>query len=383
VGAEPVPVHPLITAAVTGESRLRGVHQQMVDAALSDAGIERIAQLACEQIGRPVEIAVPGRAPVLSPAAAEPGQESLLTVPVDAGGEAIGTVSMLPGPGPVPDDAAEILHLAAIATLTTLALEDAREQTADRLGAGLIDELRREKLDAALVMRRATRLGCDLRRGAVVLVTAAGDRRPRQAAALITSEYKGAIAELLDGRLYALLPAHGGDEAPELTVKAAVALAGRLRSYGPSGVSSFYTDPAELRRAIQEAELVLEVVSRDERMAEQLNGGMGSGVYRLLFRALASHPEEVRSFYEDTVAAVVRYDDQYHTDLLSTLETYLANDCNMNATARAIYAHRHTVAYRLQRMKELTGLDPMISEDRERLSLGLKAYRIVAPTLPR
>ena len=25
-------------------------------------------------------------------------------------------------------------------------------------------------------------------------------------------------------------------------------------------------------------------------------------------------------------------------------------------------------------MKELTGLDPMISEDRERLSLGLKAY---------
>ena len=31
----------------------------------------------------------------------------------------------------------------------------------------------------------------------------------------------------------------------------------------------------------------------------------------------------------------------------------------MNATARAIYAHRHTVAYRLERVKELTGLDPM------------------------
>jgi hypothetical protein len=34
-------------------------------------------------------------------------------------------------------------------------------------------------------------------------------------------------------------------------------------------------------------------------------------------------------------------------------------------------------------VRELTGLDPMISEERERLSLGLKAYRIVAPTLPR
>ena len=31
----------------------------------------------------------------------------------------------------------------------------------------------------------------------------------------------------------------------------------------------------------------------------------------------------------------------------ATLETYLANDCNMNATARAVYAHRHTVAHRL------------------------------------
>ena len=53
----------------------------------------------------------------------------------------------------------------------------------------------------------------------------------------------------------------------------------------------------------------------------------------------------------------------------------------MNATASAIYAHRHTVAYRLERVKELTGLDPLLSEDRERLGLGLKAYRIIAPRL--
>ena len=66
------------------------------------------------------------------------------------------------------------------------------------------------------------------------------------------------------------------------------------------------------------------------------------------------------SFYEDTVAPVARYDDQYQGELIATLEAYLANDCNMNATARAIYAHRHTVAYRLERVKELTGLDPAL-----------------------
>jgi DNA-binding PucR family transcriptional regulator len=158
------------------------------------------------------------------------------------------------------------------------------------------------------------------------------------------------------------------------------ALAERLRRHGVVGVSSYYSDAGELGRAIQEAELVLDVVRRSGAPIEQ---DIGTGTYRLLFRVLASHPEEVRSFYEDTVAPVVRYDDQYRTDLVGTLEAYLEHNCNMNATAAAIYAHRHTVAYRLERVRELSGLDPVLSEDRERLGLGLKAYRIIAPRLPR
>ena len=171
--------------------------------------------------------------------------------------------------------------------------------------------------------------------------------------------------------------------APEATLGAARRLAARLQRHGTVGLSSFYADPAELGRAIQEAELVLDVLRRSDGMGGDPMVDIGTGTYRLLFRVLASHPEEVRSFYEDTVAPIVKYDDQYATDLVGTLESYLGQNCNMNATAAAIYAHRHTVAYRLDRVKELTGLDPMQSEDRERLGLGLKAYRIIAPRLPR
>ena len=376
MGAEQVPVGALNAVDAAGA---RGVYQEMVDAALGAAGVERIAELASGKVGRGVVVLVPSRN--IGPPEPPGGVE--LEVPIVSGGEAIGRVVMTAGDEPPSPEADELLHLAALATVTMLALEEAREHAAARLGAGLLEELRQGEVDPREIVRRASRLGCDLVRGAVVLACEVGTNRPRQAMALISSEYPGAIAELVEGRVYAVLPARGADEAPELTVSAACAVAARLRNYGKAGISSFYADPADLRRAVQEAELVLDVVSRDERLGEQLNGGAGSGVYRLLFRALASHPEEVRSFYEDTVAAVVRYDDQYHTDLLGTLEAYLANDCNMNATAREIYAHRHTVAYRLQRVRELSKLDPMISEDRERLSLGLKAYRIVAPTLPR
>ena len=161
---------------------------------------------------------------------------------------------------------------------------------------------------------------------------------------------------------------------------AARRLASRLQRHGAVGISSFYANPVDLPRGVQEAELVLDVLRRsDAPIAQEI----GTGTYRLLFRVLASHPEEVRSFYEDTVAPIVKYDDQYGTDLVGTLESYLEQNCNMNATAAAIYAHRHTVAYRLERVKELAGLDPMQSEDRERLGLGLKAYRIIAPRLPK
>ena len=130
--------------------------------------------------------------------------------------------------------------------------------------------------------------------------------------------------------------------------------------------------------------LVLEVIAREPGIADALEEGIAaSGVYRLLFRALISDPDEVRSFYMDTIEPLVSYDAQYRSEMMGTLEEYLASDCNMNATARAIFAHRHTVAYRLDRIKELTGLDPQISEDRERLGLGIKAFRILAPALPR
>jgi len=71
------------------------------------------------------------------------------------------------------------------------------------------------------------------------------------------------------------------------------------------------------------------------------------------------------------------------TAQLRTLEAYLDNDGNMNATATAIYAHRHTVAYRLERIRELSGLDPARLEEREQLSLGLKIHRLIAHRLPR
>jgi sugar diacid utilization regulator len=377
--------------------RLRSVHLTMVDSVLAGEGLARVAELAAEAAGAPVAIVIPRLGPAaLSPGAVvdigvlrryvsdrargRPASVPPLVggeVPITTGDETIGRVLMF---GEADETALEFLHLAAVACLTEVAVEEAREEVEQNLRGSFLEELRsRPDMDPAEIVRRAGRLGCDLSRGAVVLCAELTTDRPRHVVATIAGEYPGALAQHMEGRVYAVLPA----EDPETTQVAARDLAERLQRHGVVGVSSFYSDPSELNRAIQEAELVLDVLRRSDGTGGPIPEDIGRGTYRLLFRVLASHPEEVKSFYEDTVAAIVRYDDQYATDLVGTLEAYLERNCNMNATAAAIYAHRHTVAYRLERVKDLTGLDPMQSEDRERLGLGLKAYRIIAPGLPR
>ncbi|MBA2443374.1 MAG: helix-turn-helix domain-containing protein, partial [Rubrobacter sp.] len=46
------------------------------------------------------------------------------------------------------------------------------------------------------------------------------------------------------------------------------------------------------------------------------------------------------------------------------------------------FAHRHTIRYRLDRVKELTSLDVDKSEDRERITLGIKAMQLLGEVPP-
>ena len=397
--------------------RLRSVHLEMVDAVLSGDGLPRVAELAARATGARVAIVVPRLGVVCGwprdeeldallgdletyvadrvrdrPAQAPAALAS--EIPIASGDELIGMVLALAGEPsaspPLGEHELEFLHLAAVASLTEVAVFEAREEVEQNLRGSFMEELRaRGDLEASEIARRAGRLGCDLSRGCVVLCAELSSDRPGHLVAVISGEYPGALAQHMEAvggrapRIYALLPAADGERPGEATLAAARKLAARLGRHGAVGLSSFYSDPADVGRAMQEAELVVDVLRKSDGLGRIDSHDIGTGTYRLLFRVLASHPEEVRSFYEDTVAPIVRYDDQYRTDLVGTLEAYLEQNCNMNATATAIYAHRHTVAYRLDRVRELTGLDPMQSEDRERLGLGLKAYRIIAPRLPR
>jgi DNA-binding PucR family transcriptional regulator len=146
------------------------------------------------------------------------------------------------------------------------------------------------------------------------------------------------------------------------------------------GRSRWVDDPLTLRRAGNEALLAANVVEGDPELVQM--GFEQTGTYQLLLPYM-SDPAELRRFYHETVRPLVAYDEQYETDLLGTLAAFLDCDANVNATAARLITHRHTIRYRFERVRELTGLDVSSTDGREKLSLGLKAMRVLGIAAPR
>jgi len=219
-------------------------------------------------------------------------------------------------------------------------------------------------------------------------VLAAAERAARAAA-------PGSIAALAAvpadraGQIVVMGPA--ADDAAARRVAEAVAreLQAALHGFGFAvGHSRVAQDPTDLYRAGNEALLAANVAEPSvagEPRAEPtpVLAFEATGAYRLLLPAMSEDPGELQRFYAETVEPLVAYDDQYETDLVQTLATFLDCDGNVASTAQRLFTHRHTIRYRLERVRDLSGLDVGSTDGREKLGLGLKAMRVLGIAAPR
>lgn len=100
------------------------------------------------------------------------------------------------------------------------------------------------------------------------------------------------------------------------------------------------------------------------------------GVYE--YTALKSYallqnvPEDILSSYvTETLTPLIRYDRENHSNLMQTLEVYLARYGRSSETAQNLGIHRNTVNFRITRIKELLDLDLDDGEVVFRLQLAL------------
>jgi len=293
---------------------------------------------------------------------------------------------------------------------TLIASEVSRLQAPERATAAAQDAFVRAVLDRALrsraeIVGRAADIGLDLESGSVVVVVRAhnyaateDDSRARVLAAAeraARAAAPGSIAALAAvpadraGQIVVMGPA--ADDAAARRVAEAVAreLQAALHGFGFAvGHSRVAQDPTDLYRAGNEALLAANVAEPSvagEPRAEPtpVLAFEATGAYRLLLPAMSEDPGELQRFYAETVEPLVAYDDQYETDLVQTLATFLDCDGNVASTAQRLFTHRHTIRYRLERVRDLSGLDVGSTDGREKLGLGLKAMRVLGIAAPR
>jgi len=255
--------------------------------------------------------------------------------------------------------------------------------------------LRREVTDRGDIVARARELGVDVTAGAALIVVRARhfapadeDWRARVLAAAeraARASAPGSLAAVIEdatGHVVVLMPAEGDPEVRRVADAVARELRSSLHGFTFAvGHSRLATDPVDLYRAGNEALLaanVAEAGTEDAVLAFE-----ETGAYRLLLPAMSEDPAELQRFFAETVEPLVAYDDQYETDLVQTLETFLDADANVAGTAQRLYTHRHTIRYRLERVRDLTGLDVSSTDGREKLGLGLKAMRVLGIAAPR
>jgi PucR family transcriptional regulator, purine catabolism regulatory protein len=376
-----------------------GAFAAITDAVEAGAGLPEILRAAARALDASL-ILIDRSATVLAVAARSPADERSLM----RGGEDVSTVELRVAEAPVgqlrmrsregtPDGALLRLVTTLIASEVerVRAPERASEEAATSFQRAVLARQIRDRDD---LIARGKELGTDLSGGASVAVVRAHARTPSEedwrrrllavAGRGARSIASGSIAAPTDadrGEVVLLVPDPDGDTGRRVSGAVLRELEAGLAGFGfRLGRSRRAEDPLDLQRAYNEALLALNVVEGDAERIELAYEE--TGTYQLLLPYM-SDPAELKRFYKETVRPLVAYDEQYETDLLGTLATFLDCDANVNATASRLITHRHTIRYRFERVRELTGLDVSSTDGREKLSLGLKAMRVLGIAAPR
>jgi sugar diacid utilization regulator len=167
-----------------------------------------------------------------------------------------------------------------------------------------------------------------------------------------TTRMPGAITSIRDDEVVVVVP-----EPAEADRLSAACLA-RMRDLFPEtvitiGIGGACRDPADIARSYGQARRTIDAVVRLGRQG-QVVAFEDLGIHRLLLQV----PDlaELRSFAAEILGQLGGQERQRGAELLATLACYFRENSSPQRTARSLHVHPNTVAYRIRRIQEITGL---------------------------
>jgi sugar diacid utilization regulator len=217
------------------------------------------------------------------------------------------------------------------------------------------------------VGRWARHLGYDPTREHRILAVAfeaPGSARPASTAAALRKRVAAAVDHFFATRVPGAISSIRDDEVvivvpePAEAGRLGSACLTRMRDLFPEtvitiGIGGTCRDPADIARSYGQARRTIEAVLRLGRQG-QVVAFEDLGIHRLLLQV----PDlaELRSFAAEILGKLGGQEGQRGAELLATLACYFRENSSPQRTARSLHVHPNTVAYRIRRIQEITGL---------------------------
>jgi len=376
--------------------RAAEIHDRFTAIVLSGGGLRQIADALAESIGMPVAI-VDGQGGELARSAGYDGEiegaeeaddvagEDRVRQAIVVGAERHGTILGAGRAADLGDDELEALDYAATVAALRLVQARAVAEADRRFQAVCLEELVTGHVtDRAALMERSAAFGWDLSMPRAVLVAELHELDGRPAAQLAGSSEELVVRH----RLYETARLVLGPAAIVWERSAGIAALVPMTRHGREAVRAAAQEiQAETHRRQPGATvdigvgrasadpLRLDVSYREARGAVAVMGwSRGHGAVSLfeeqqLDRLLFNMPEAERaSFVETTIGTLVAHDARNRTNLVETLDAYLASR-RVAVAARDLYVHPNTLANRLERIADIVG--PFAGDPDRCLTLGL------------
>jgi DNA-binding PucR family transcriptional regulator len=189
---------------------------------------------------------------------------------------------------------------------------------------------------------------------------------------------RGALSHTTDQTtLVVLWPAESaaaGEPAREFVMSLnseAITRSGTARARVRAGIGGFHAGLRGVSRSYLEAQQAMEAGRRLRPEAI-----VHSHDRVIPYLVLAQNPLLADRFVRDSLGPLLDPETRNRAQLTETLEAYLSTGAVKDA-ATALDLHRHTVLYRLERVKELLGVDLDVPANRLRLQLALDLRRLL------
>jgi hypothetical protein len=370
-------------------------HDRLTGLILDGADLETIAMAVSDLISGTVVVLDEAGTPILSypsddvslplEARSRPGEsrrirrlsvdeDAMWIAPVTAAGTSLGSLVVIRASGQEIDMLSSIeertLERAATVCALRLLLDRSVAEGDRRVAGEVVEDLLAGGERSARAASRANDLGFDASGPCVVLEAEGETNASIRNAGQVFAQSRGGLSAWRPGRLTVLLP----QAVPQVCASELYAALEQVAA------DAVWVGASEVSRGVQNISIAYRDAKNCALAVKRLERKTGWGTpaeLGFIGRLLTSNgPSSLRQQAIDVLDSVLAYDERHGTELSRTLDAYIQSGQSLQSAAKQLSVHRNTVFQRLEKVRQLLGIERFSPENMLDIHIALEIHRL-------